>query len=525
LGSTNYYFNGTKNFSLSICYNPSDTNKVSSLISRYNGSVAGSYLFQQNADYLYGFREVSPWSTPAGSRLVSGEDYCVSETYDGSYIRVYINGNLDATSALITGSVYDSAVTATIAAAFDSNGASRFLKGKIYNAQIYNRALSASEITTNYQSMAPRQLVTKTNYTLGAWNTQSNGSGTSYGSLTTDLAALPTPHFRVSAENYSGGTLSASVGGSNLSITKTGTPILNSSSGGGFGANARFPTISGTASDGFRLGNAELPNYTFCGMARYKDLDTGVRSTRGRIFAHASTTNWLSGWYGGGTKNFFHNEWLLTYTDVGDPKWHVMCESGNRIYWDGVQQTVTNRVATTLPPLAINWAGTGDNSHFEFTEAIVYNQALSAAQINTIFRYFENKFGLTDIVTTSQSAARFVPPSNYASTGDTTLQATWVSQITYDGNKQTSGTAPSTQTITNSGGTVATVGTLARAGYVFTGWNTAANGSGTRYAPGAALTNDGNKLLYAQWVLPVTLPTAAFNPTSLNPYMRLEAPN
>jgi len=523
LGSTNYYYNGTKNFSLSICYSPSDTNKASAIMSRYNGNVAGTYLFQQSSDYLYGFREVSPWQTPAGTKLVSGENYCVSETYDGSYLRVYLNGNLDATSALMTGSVYDSSITAAIGAAYDNNAASRFLKGKIYNAQIYNRALSAAEIATNYQSMAPGQLVTKTNYTLGAWNTQSNASGTSYGTVSTDLAALPTPYFRVSAENYSGGTLSASVGGSNLAITKTGSPVLNSNSGGGFGANARFSTISGATGDGFRLGNAELPNYTFCGMARYKDLDSGVTSTRGRIFANGSGTNWLSGWYDRGTKNFYHDAWMLGAYTVADPKWHVVCDSGNQIYWDGVKQTVTNATYTRLPPLAINWGAYGDNSHFEFTEAIVYDQALTSAQINNIFRYFKNKFGLTDVVTSSQSAATFVPPTNFASSGDATLQATWVSQVTYDGNKQTSGTAPSPQTVTNSGGTVASVGTLLRSGYRFAGWNTAANGSGTAYPVGAALTNDGNKLLYAQWVLPVALPVAFTNPSSLSPYMRLVA--
>ncbi len=524
LGTTNYLFNGAVPFTLNLTFKASDPNKDNCLIGNFNGGVGATYMYRLVSNVLSAGRNVAPWSVTGTTLVPAGEIVHASYSFDGSNMRLYLNGNLYATSALINSSVSHNG-NPRIGACQDNSATSRLFKGQIYNAQIYNRALSGTEIATNFDNLMPGRLVVKDNFTLGAWNTQSNGSGTSYGSLNTDLAALPTPHFRVSAENYSGGTLSASVGGSNLSIKKNGSPILNSNSGGGFGANARFPTISGAPGDGFRLGNAELPNYTFCGMARYKDLDTGVRSTRGRIFAHANTTNWISGWYGGGTKNFYHNDWLLTYTDVGDSKWHVMCESGNRIYWDGVQQTVTNRIATTLPPLAINWTEFGDNSNFEFTEAIVYNQALSAAQINTIFRYFENKFGLTDIVTTSQSAARFVPPSNYASTGDTTLQATWVSQITYDGNKQTSGTAPSTQTITNSGGTVASVGTLARTGYVFAGWNTAANGSGTRYAPGAALINDGNKLLYAQWVLPVTLPTAAFNPSSLNPYMRLEAPN
>ena len=522
LGTTNYLFNGALPFTLNLTFKTSDPNKNSCLIGNFNGNVGATYSFLLASGVLFATRNVSPWTVSGTTQIPAGEIVYASYSFDGSNMRVYLNGNLYATSALINSSVSHNG-GARIGACQDNSASSRFFKGQIYNAQIYNRALSGTEITTNFDNLVPGRLVSKDNYTLGGWNTQSNGTGTTFGSISTDLAALPTPFFRVSAENYSGGTLSASVGGSNLSITKNGNPVLNTNSGGGFGANARFPTISGSTGDGFRLGNAEIPNYTFCGMARYKDLDSGVRSTRGRIFAHSSLVNWISGWYDGGPRNFFHDAWLVGPTSVADPNWHVVCDSGNRVFWDGVKQTVTQQVYTSLPPLAINWAGSGDNSHFEFTEAIVYNQALSDAEINTIFRYFENKFGLTNITTTASSATKFVPPSDYSSQGDTTLQATWVSRVTYDGNRQTSGVAPSTQTITNTGATVAGVGTLARSGFIFAGWNTAADGSGTRFAPGAALSNDGNKLLYAQWVIPVTLAAGAINPATLNPYMRLVA--
>ena len=38
-----------------------------------------------------------------------------------------------------------------------------------------------------------------------------------------------------------------------------------------------------------------------------------------------------------------------------------------------------------------------------------------------------------------------------------------------------------------------------RAGYVFKGWNTAADGSGTSYASGATFTGNADTTLYAQW--------------------------
>ena len=72
--------------------------------------------------------------------------------------------------------------------------------------------------------------------------------------------------------------------------------------------------------------------------------------------------------------------------------------------------------------------------------------------------------------------------------------------VTYDANGGT-GTAPSDNTYTN-GATVTVVGNygiLTKDGYAFTGWNTAANGTGTPYKNGDTFTITGNTTLYAQW--------------------------
>lgn len=81
------------------------------------------------------------------------------------------------------------------------------------------------------------------------------------------------------------------------------------------------------------------------------------------------------------------------------------------------------------------------------------------------------------------------------------------SEVTYDGNGYTGGIVP-----TDSGsyaiGTPAAVlskGNMVRTGYIFTGWNTSANGSGTRYAADATITMDmDNVTLYAQWTASLT---------------------
>jgi len=75
--------------------------------------------------------------------------------------------------------------------------------------------------------------------------------------------------------------------------------------------------------------------------------------------------------------------------------------------------------------------------------------------------------------------------------------------VSYDGNTSTGGAVPVNPSPYTAGATVtvANVGSLAKTGSTFAGWNTAANGSGTAYAPAATFTMPGNPVtLYAQWV-------------------------
>lgn len=82
------------------------------------------------------------------------------------------------------------------------------------------------------------------------------------------------------------------------------------------------------------------------------------------------------------------------------------------------------------------------------------------------------------------------------------LAATYT--VTYDGNGNTGGSVPvdgsspydENDTVTVLGNT----GSLVKTGYTFDGWNTAADGSGTDYAPAATFQMPAsNTTLYAQW--------------------------
>ncbi|MCK5768552.1 MAG: InlB B-repeat-containing protein [Candidatus Atribacteria bacterium] len=106
---------------------------------------------------------------------------------------------------------------------------------------------------------------------------------------------------------------------------------------------------------------------------------------------------------------------------------------------------------------------------------------------------------------------------------DVTLYAKWTANptytVTYYGNSNTSGVAPTDANLYEQGALVTVLGkgSLVKTGYVFSGWNTAADGSGTIQAAGSTFNvGTANVTLYAQWTVlgfwTYTL-TMAVNPT------------
>ena len=75
--------------------------------------------------------------------------------------------------------------------------------------------------------------------------------------------------------------------------------------------------------------------------------------------------------------------------------------------------------------------------------------------------------------------------------------------VTYNPNSASSGSAPTDSTAYQNGATVTVLGntgSLARSGYTFASWNTAANGSGTSYTTGSTFAmGASNVTLYAEW--------------------------
>lgn len=103
-------------------------------------------------------------------------------------------------------------------------------------------------------------------------------------------------------------------------------------------------------------------------------------------------------------------------------------------------------------------------------------------------------------------------------TVNVTLYAVWTANptytVSYSGNGNTGGTVPTDANRYLQGATVtvASAGTLTRTGYSFTGWNTAANGSGTARAAGSTFAmGTAIVTLYAIWTANSTLTLSVSN--------------
>jgi len=84
-----------------------------------------------------------------------------------------------------------------------------------------------------------------------------------------------------------------------------------------------------------------------------------------------------------------------------------------------------------------------------------------------------------------------------------TITCTSPCTVTYNGNGNTSGSVPTDGTSYSSGSTVTVkgnTGNLVKTDCIFSGWNTAADGSGTFYAPGNTFSISGSTTLYAIWL-------------------------
>ena len=339
----------------------------------------------------------------------------------------------------------------------------------------------------------------RTGYTFGGWNTQADGKGTSYAS-SGGINGLPNLYMRFQASDFNTSTtvwVDSSGFDRNIPDTATtGTGVISqvTTTPNTNGTTAAFTAVAGGTLTKINFGNPQLTKYTFCHVSRYSG------AAKQRIFTDVGSANWLSGYHGGYAGTSYHVNNGLAGGTLNDENWRVMCDYG--AYYRNNGATGINTGGATYFPanIGVNMFA-GQPSDWEIADVLIFNSELTVTQIQTLEAYLKGLYGLTNV-----TAASGAITSNYASTGDVTLYAQWNCQVTYNANGATSGTvpAPTATTETNTVTLATNSGTLARINYLFIGWNTMADGSGTAYATNTSLAMSGNLTLYAQWGSTIT---------------------
>ncbi len=203
--------------------------------------------------------------------------------------------------------------------------------------------------------------------------------------------------------------------------------------------------------------------------------------------------------------------------------------------WNTASTTAMNSMFASAPSFNQN-IGSWNVSNLTSASNMLDNSGLSVANYNALLSGWSIQSLKPSVVFGASgrrhcnAAAKSIltsAPNNWTITDSGLNCVTYT--ITYNGNNSTSGTVPtdgSSPYITGSTVTVlGNTGSLVRTGYVFNGWNTASDGSGTSYASSSTFTISSNTTLYVKWAPIPTVTYDANNSTSgsvptdgLNPY-------
>ena len=183
-------------------------------------------------------------------------------------------------------------------------------------------------------------------------------------------------------------------------------------------------------------------------------------------------------------------------------------ETGNPAYED--EKSVINLTAEdgATVNLYARWAGESYTVTFDANGG---TGAIPASK--------EVNFGLTygDLATTSREGYTFngwftastegtkiTPETEVTLTTNQTLYAQWTPtySVTFNGNGGTGSMDPQ---IFYGVETQLSANEFEKEGYVFSGWNTEDDGSGTQYAEEESINPSENMVLYAQWIIPLTI--------------------
>ncbi|MDE2387230.1 MAG: InlB B-repeat-containing protein, partial [Actinomycetales bacterium] len=363
-------------------------------------------------------------------------------------------------------------------------------------------------------------VLTKNNYNFTGWNTQANGLGTHYNAGDSfALSANTTIYAEWTPMSY---TLTYNANGANSGTAPAAT------------------TAAGAQTTAANTGSLALTNYGFTGWNTAAD-GSGTSYAVGASITLTANTTLFAKWttyvityngngndsgtgpgavnrYGSYTIETAGNLGKTGYTFTG---WNTAANGSGTAYAAGSTQNATAAITlyaiwSLIPVYTItynaNSATSGSVPTAQSGIAGNYNLAMNSGTLARTGYIFE-----AWNTAANGSGTTYVEGAVYALSANVTLYAKWIQlfNVTFDGNGATAGSSPifaSSQaaTITLPGND----GSYAKIGYVFGGWNTAANGTGTNYAAGSSYVLSSSATLYANWVQLVSITYDANGATS-----------
>jgi len=419
-------------------------------------AVNDGYAFEINSDdsnlrfwvYVSGVG----WRQSAAVPVSTNTWYHAAGTYDGSEIKIFLNGQAQGSPTSASGTINPSPSPLNIGR--DPSNTGRFFEGYIDEVEIYSRALTADEIGAIYAAGSSGKCRT---------------------------CVTPPPDM---VSWWPGDNSPIDIAGSNAGTLVGNTTYADGKVGEAFSFDGDGDYVSVGHDDSLNMTNAITVD------AWIRPSGTGLNNG---IILMKNYLKYGLIWLPGTGKITFSLDiggWAdhLSTSTVPVGEWtHVAGTydgSNVKIYINGSLDAThprTGSIATSTGNLTLGYRSGVDEYFYGLIDEVeIFNRALTANEIGAIY------------------AA--------GSSGKCKGAATYT--VTYDGNTNTGGTPPTDGNSYQEGAEVTVLGNtegLVKTGYTFNNWNTAADGNGTPYAPGDKFNMpDNNVTLYAQWTASTT---------------------
>lgn len=159
-------FGAAEPFTITAWVNPRAGGTV---VGKFNGGVIGAYILGIGANGSVSFhREVAPWGLQGSGDVDAGEFWHVAATYDGSEMKIYVDGE-EVAQQDRAGQNTDTVTPVLIGARFTGGNPSEFYDGVLDEVGLFNVALSEDGVQDAMRGLAGPEAVSPAGKVAVTW--------------------------------------------------------------------------------------------------------------------------------------------------------------------------------------------------------------------------------------------------------------------------------------------------------------------------------------------------------------------